>query len=107
MGTRNLTAVYIDGEYKVAQYGQWDGYPEGQGITCLRFLKNNMQEDLFKTKVRGLRYLSSETVDGIVEKCKLEGSRWAVEYPQLTRDTGAEILQYIQNGHCEIGRAHV
>ena len=22
MGTRNLTAVYIDGEYKVAQYGQ-------------------------------------------------------------------------------------
>lgn len=31
MGTRNLTAVYIDGEYKVAQYGQWDGYPEGPG----------------------------------------------------------------------------
>ena len=26
MGTRNLTAVFMDGEYKVAQYGQWDGY---------------------------------------------------------------------------------
>lgn len=26
MGTRNLTVVYIDGKYKVAQYGQWDGY---------------------------------------------------------------------------------
>ena len=25
MGTRNLTAVYLDGQYKVAQYGQW-GY---------------------------------------------------------------------------------
>lgn len=25
MGTRNLTAVYLDGQYKVAQYGQWDG----------------------------------------------------------------------------------
>lgn len=35
MGTRNLTAVYLDGQYKVAQYGQWDGYPEGQGITAL------------------------------------------------------------------------
>lgn len=23
MGTRNLTAVYLDGQYKVAQYGQW------------------------------------------------------------------------------------
>lgn len=28
MGTRHLTAVVIDGDYKVAQYGQWDGYPE-------------------------------------------------------------------------------
>ena len=27
MGTRNLTAVYLDGEYKIAQYGQWDGLP--------------------------------------------------------------------------------
>ena len=28
MGTRNLTVVYLDGQYKVAQYGQWDGYPK-------------------------------------------------------------------------------
>jgi len=28
MGTRNLTCVMKDGQYKVAQYGQWDGYPE-------------------------------------------------------------------------------
>lgn len=25
MGTRNLTIVYSNGEYKVAQYGQWMG----------------------------------------------------------------------------------
>jgi hypothetical protein len=31
MGTRNLIAVFFDGEYRVAQYSQWDGYPEGQG----------------------------------------------------------------------------
>lgn len=42
MGTRNLTAVYLDGQYKVAQYGQWDGYPEGQGITVLTFLRDKM-----------------------------------------------------------------
>ena len=38
MGTRNLTAVYLDGQYKVAQYGQWDGYPEGQGIASAQRL---------------------------------------------------------------------
>lgn len=40
MGTRNLTMV-IDpkGVTKVAQYGQWDGYPSGVGSTILDFLK--------------------------------------------------------------------
>lgn len=30
MGTRNLTMLISDGETKVAQYGQWDGYPGEQ-----------------------------------------------------------------------------
>lgn len=38
MGTRNLTCVVVDGVYKVAQYGQFDGYPSGQGATALEFL---------------------------------------------------------------------
>ena len=39
MGTRGLTKV-IDrnGVVKVAQYGQWDHYPSGQGINVLNFL---------------------------------------------------------------------
>ena len=39
MGTRNLTMVISENKTKVAQYGQWDGYPEGQGKTILKFLK--------------------------------------------------------------------
>ena len=41
MGTRNLTKV-IDknGVIKVAQYGQWDGYPAGQGVTALYHAHN-------------------------------------------------------------------
>lgn len=39
MGTRNLTIVHSNGEYKVAQYGQWDGYPEGLGVQLLKYLK--------------------------------------------------------------------
>jgi len=39
MGTRNLTMVIKDGQPRIAQYGQWDGYPEGQGVNTLTFLR--------------------------------------------------------------------
>lgn len=32
MGTRHLIKVKYKGEIKVSQYGQWDGYPDGQGL---------------------------------------------------------------------------
>jgi hypothetical protein len=38
MGTRHLIKVIYNKETKVAQYGQWDGYPDGQGLTILNFL---------------------------------------------------------------------
>ena len=31
MGTRHIIAVYVNGEYKIAQHGQFDGYPEHVG----------------------------------------------------------------------------
>lgn len=39
MGTRNLTCIVKDGEYKVAKYCQWDGYPSGKGLDLLHILK--------------------------------------------------------------------
>jgi len=38
MGTRNLTLVYYKGKYRIIQYGQWDGHPDGQGLKALYFL---------------------------------------------------------------------
>jgi hypothetical protein len=39
MGTRGLTKVIDkDNTLKVAQYGQWDHYPEGQGVKILSIL---------------------------------------------------------------------
>ncbi len=39
MGTRGLTKVVDrNGVTKVAQYGQWDHYPSGQGVNVLNFL---------------------------------------------------------------------
>lgn len=46
MGTRHLIAVQKDNEYKFAQYGHWDGYPEGVGSDLLGVLQKITPEEL-------------------------------------------------------------
>ena len=94
MGTRNLTAVFMDGEYRVAQYGQWDGYPSGQGLTILDFLKNTTKLS-FKERLKGVRFLTQEDFKDIDRKY---GQDWVKIYPHLSRDVGGKILQAIMNG---------
>lgn len=64
MGTRNLTMV-IDhkGDVKIAQYGQWDGYPSGVGVNVLNFIKNNELFDSLKSKLSKVRFLDEEGID--------------------------------------------
>lgn len=99
MGTRNLTIVYLDGEYKVAQYGQWDGYPEGQGVTALKFarsLGNPVVMEGFKRKVRAASWITDSGIKKIntdIDAGKLKD--WQGVYPELSRDTCAEILNLI------------
>ena len=107
MGTRHLTCVVKDGEYKVAQYGQWDGYPEGQGKTVLNFLKNEMNRELFENKISKVSFITSEENQARwVEAGAEPNSQWVSMdvsdkhkkmYPENSRDTGAEILSLIQN----------
>lgn len=102
MGTRNLTAVYSDGDYKVAQYGQWDGYPSGQGRTVLDFLRK-VNIDTFKQKLSNVYFRSQselEACDEILAKSHKEVSDI---YPELSRDTGAEILGIIYNSTTTVG----
>lgn len=106
MGTRNLTAVYMDGEYRVAQYGQWDGYPEGQGLTCLHFLQE-MDESVFRKAIENVKYYDIDTIKAIGEEfgTKEDGcisienyNALCSSYPALSRDTASEILQMIYDG---------
>ena len=122
MGTRNSTLVKIDNEYKVAQYGQWDGYPSGQGVIILETLRN-CNIGLLKekcSKVRQikdykLKYLWSEAHDLAGEKEKetdnefLKGmvsvkvaDKFKELNPHLHRDCGGKILQHILNGINEV-----
>jgi hypothetical protein len=93
--------VKLDGELKVAQYGQWDGYPTGQGATIQEFLQKVDLED-FKKKVAKLGVWTDKEVDEIVQGNEQyfigANTNWATEYPELSRDTGAGILQLISDG---------
>jgi hypothetical protein len=91
MGTRNVTMVIESAETKIAQYGQWDGYPRGQGLTALKFLRSkgfNLKK--FTEKIRGLRWLT----DKEVEKVNADPN-WTENYPYLSRDAGAQILEMV------------
>ncbi len=94
MGTRNLTIVQHNNEYKVAQYGQWDGYPDGQGRTVLEFLhatKGNL--DHFRSKLDGVEFLTQEQYEKITNV-----KDWHEIRPELSRNTAAEILWKISIG---------
>lgn len=106
MGTRNLTCVVLDGKYVVSSYGQWDGYPSGQGKTILNFLRDKLDIESFKQKIRGSSYINDDDIDSKLVECgaipndrfmSLDVSnKFKERFPELSRDTGGEILELIQ-----------
>lgn len=100
MGTRHLIAVQCDGQYKVAQYGQWDGYPSGQGVDVLAFCQS-MDREAFASKVRQARWIDPEELQtlwrdaGADESGSIEWNKakaFGERRPEFSRDTGADIL---------------
>ena len=93
MGTRHLqTVITKEGDKKVSQYGQWDGYPSGQGIDILRYLKTgNLRK--YQQNLNKIPLITQKQVD-IVNKDK----NWQENYPYLSRDCGANIHQLIEDG---------
>lgn len=98
MGTRNLTMVISNNQIKVAQYGQWDGYPSGQGLTALATLKEIAEKnnwDSFRNKVNSLRWFTEAEYEDLK---KMSDDELMSKYPQLSRDWCAAILEAIYTG---------
>lgn len=107
MGTRNLTMVISNGQTKIAQYGQWDGYPGGQGATALDFLRNTDLE-IFKKKLEIVRFeteVDSKEKENYLKKLGAsggwvtmeQGNKYDKKYPLDSRDHGAGILKLIMD----------
>ena len=101
MGTRNLTVVKdVAGNTKIAQYGQWDGYPSYSGIQALEFLRNKDWQALLQSKLDLVQFVGDEEVDTLYkqfESTDWENKDFLNAYPGLHRDTGIGILAVVAN----------
>ena len=93
MGTRNLTKVIdANGVTRVAQYGQWDGYPEGQGVNALIHAYSHRT---LESKLDNCHFLNQEEMDGYDSILGASGKPVFDVYPTLSRDVCADILGYV------------
>lgn len=105
MGTRNLTVVKVDGEVKVAKYGQWDGYPSGAGAEILEALSGDDSVIRLTESARNSTWATEDDIRkayidvGIDPDAQFvpydDGERFERMYPTLGRDIGAGIISYM------------
>jgi len=87
-----------------AQYGQWDGYPEVQGVRILKFLSTPEQTTALKSNLHLLQVATPNERKAIREECeqadgedilRMEERALNRRYPCLSRNTSAMILNFI------------
>jgi hypothetical protein len=102
MGTRNLTVVKnLEGETKIALYGQWDGYPSHSGIQALEFLRDKDNQEKLHQRLTLVEFITDEECDTIYKSfdkaTSWDNKEFLNEYPGLHRDTGVKILEAVAN----------
>jgi len=120
MGTRHLTIVKKNGEMKIAQYGQWDGYPEGAGNEilsfCRKYLSTQEGREVFVAHLDKCRFLTENEIELINELIDKDESlrrydpvtysaNWTKRWPELSRDTGNKVLEMVLESENGLGLA--
>lgn len=112
MGTRNLTMVIKDEKTRIAQYGQWDGYPSGQGKTIMELL-SRYDELAFKFQLDKCRFVDDEKqkeIDAFYKSIGVndgwlnmqQARDFKNKYPFFSRDNGANILNLVNDSEEDI-----
>jgi len=103
-----LTVVIQKEKPKIAQYGQWDGYPEGNGVTILNFVRKKKNLEKLRTNLKRTRFSNRKDEKELKEWMKSMGcengwmnmdqaNAYQKRLPYLTRDLGAGILEAVAN----------
>lgn len=103
MGTRHLIIVYYKGEYRICQYGQFDGYPSGQGVKVLGFVRDSLNVQKLKAALdKGMIYTPTDEQVQAWEQEDWEMRRnnqtdYILSFPVVTldRDLSAGVLKAV------------
>lgn len=116
MTTRSLICIIYQGEFAVAQFAEFDGYPEGQGLKILSFLLDPKNIEHLREGMKKIYYPTDEELHEILDRLEeldqkaLEESRTdrgfrdiysygksplSSNWPSLSREAGADILRII------------
>jgi hypothetical protein len=112
MGTRNLTCIVKNGEYKIAKYGQWDGYLNGVGRDLLEVMQSIIKEDKVEKlvqKIDSVREVTEDELRACILSCGgKDDSQYGLlltmdtsetyknNFPSLHRDTsGSDLIKLI------------
>ena len=101
MGPRHITAVVAEGEFVVAQYGQWDGYPTGAGNDIVAIISGKI--DQLKDSLKHIVPVDSGTVERYWTECGAQEwgadmetcQRFKAKHMTLDRDTGPDVLNIL------------
>lgn len=111
MGTRNLTKVIDkEGITRVAQYGQWDGYPEYTGTRILEFIKEHKIIDKIEQSLVKARFITDAELDAIFKPYSdgdgfmtfEQGADFSTMFPSLSRDTGCDIIKVLVYSNTDV-----
>lgn len=110
MATRHLICVVSDGNFKIAQYGHYDGYPTHVGADVLKFIKDEGNLEKLKSRLGVIKPISQAAFDEIQDRYRnsngymnvLAQTRFASDYPALARDTGFEILSVVADSEDDV-----
>jgi hypothetical protein len=94
MGTRGLTKVLHNGDVVVAQYGQWDHYPSGQGVDILMFLREQGNVERLRANTNKCYWVTQELQHQLATRFNTT-EEFLAALPSLSRDTGGQVLQVI------------
>lgn len=111
MGTRHLVCVFYRGRFVVAQYGQFDGYPEIAGLTIVRFLIGAGNIERLKQGLEHIYTPTQEEEEQIMKTMDQEQrehfsrvigyEKMKLSCPSMSRTTSSEVLEVVAKATAE------